>query len=77
MKVSVGQPPAVTIAARTSPGFCPFCHVALITHDGRACWTRGGRSYVLEGERFTMGTCELHAAVQCDHWQEVWREAGR
>ncbi len=52
-------------------------HVALITHDGRACCPCGGCSYRLEGERFEMTTCELYPAVTCEHWEKVWNEAGR
>jgi hypothetical protein len=58
--------------ADVAEGFCPLCHVALITHDGRACCPCGGCSYRLEGERFEMGTCELPPAVRCEHWLEVW-----
>jgi hypothetical protein len=28
--------------ADVAEGFCPLCHVALITHDGRACCPCGG-----------------------------------
>ncbi len=63
--------------ADVSEGFCPLCHVALITHDGRACCPCGGCSYKLEGERFEMMTCERHPAVRCEHWVKVWNEAGR
>jgi hypothetical protein len=38
--------------ADVAEGFCPICHVLLITHDGRACCPCGGCSYMLEGERF-------------------------
>jgi hypothetical protein len=33
--------------AGVAEGFCPLCHVALITHDGRACCPCGGCSYRL------------------------------
>ena len=29
-----------------------------------------------EGARFEMTTCELHPAVRCEHWEEVWRRVG-
>lgn len=31
-----------------------------------------GLLYRLERERFEMTTCELHPAVRCGHWLEVW-----
>jgi hypothetical protein len=62
----------VGAVADVSEGFCPLCHVALITHDGRTCCPCGGCSYRLEGERFEMTTCDLHPAVRWEHWQEVW-----
>ena len=58
--------------ADVSESYCPLCHVALITHDRRACCPCGGCSYVLDREQFTMGTCELHPAVRCEHWLEVF-----
>ena len=42
--------------ADVSEGHCPLCHVALITHDGRAFCPCGGCSYRLEGEEFEMTT---------------------
>lgn len=64
----------VAAIADVSEGHCPLCHVALITYDGRACCSCGGCSYVLEGERFTMTTCELHPAVRCERWETVCSE---
>jgi uncharacterized Zn finger protein (UPF0148 family) len=60
--------------ADVSEGHCPLCHVALITHDGRACCPCGGCFYRLDGERFEMTTCELHPVVRCEHWVKVWQE---
>lgn len=71
------SPELVTAIADVSEGHCPLCHVALIIHDDRACWPCGGCSYRLEGKRFDMTTCDVHPPKQCEHWQEVWSQAGR
>lgn len=63
--------------ADVAEGFCPLCHIALISHDGRACCPCGGCSYRLEGERFEMTTCELHPPTKCEHWQAVFRAMPR
>jgi len=51
-------------------------HVVLITHHGRACCRCGRCPYRPEGARFEMTACELHPAVRCEHWEEVWRRVG-
>jgi hypothetical protein len=51
------SPEIAAAIADVAEGFCPLCHVALITHDGRACCPCGGCSYRLEGERFEMTIC--------------------
>jgi hypothetical protein len=48
-----------------------------VSHDDRACCPCGGCSDKLDGEQFEMTTCELHPAVRCEHWLEVFRKAGR
>jgi uncharacterized Zn finger protein (UPF0148 family) len=66
------SPEIADAIADVSEGHCPHCHIPLITHDGRGCCPCGGCSYRLEVERFEMTTCELHPAVRCEHWDEVW-----
>lgn len=58
--------------ADVAEGFCPLCHVALTSHDGRACCPCGGCSYRLDAERFEMSTCDRHPSVRCEHWEAVW-----
>lgn len=58
--------------ADVAEGFCPLCHVALITHDGRGCCPCGGCTYRLAVGLLEMSSCHLHAPKRCDHWQAIW-----
>jgi hypothetical protein len=50
---------------------CPLCEVELRLHDGRACCSCCGDSYVVSSNRLEVMQCPTHGR-RCEHWQAVW-----